>query len=81
MLAAELQGHKFTPPPATTAHGALLSHITGGAMADSFQPVNVNFGLFEPLVTEKRLRGRDRKQAMAARALEQVDSWLETQSA
>ena len=81
MLAAELQGHKFTPPPATTAHGALLSHITGGAMADSFQPMNVNFGLFEPLVTEKRLRGRDRKQAMAARALEQVDSWLETQSA
>ena len=81
MLAAELQGHKFTPPPATTAHGALLSHITGGAMADSFQPMNVHFGLFEPLVTEKRLRGRDRKQAMAARALEQVDSWLETQSA
>ena len=81
MLAAELQGHKFTPPPATTAHGALLSHITGGAMADSFQPMNVNFGLFEPLVTEKRLRGRDRKQAMAARALEQVDNWLETQSA
>ena len=81
MLAAELQGHEFTPPPATTAHGALLSHITGGAMADSFQPMNVNFGLFEPLVTEKRLRGRDRKQAMAARALEQVDSWLETQSA
>ena len=81
MLAAELQGHKFTPPPATTAHGALLSHITGGAMADSFQPMNVNFGLFEPLVTEKRLRGRDRKQAIAARALEQVDNWLETQSA
>ena len=81
MLAAELQGHKFTPPPATTAHGALLSHITGGAMADSFQPMNVNFGLFEPLVTEKRWRGRDRKQAMAARALEQVDNWLETQSA
>ena len=81
MLAAELQGQSFTPPPATTAHGALLSHITGGAMADSFQPMNVNFGLFEPLVTEKRLRGRDRKQAMAARALEQVDNWLETQSA
>ena len=81
MLAAELQGYKFTQPPATTAHGALLSHITGGAMADSFQPMNVNFGLFEPLVTEKRLRGRDRKQAMAARALEQVDNWLETQSA
>ena len=55
MLAAELHGSKFNAPPTTTAHGALLSHITGGAMADSFQPMNVNFGLFEPLVTEKRM--------------------------
>ena len=79
MLAAELQGAEFVAPPATTAHGALLSHITGGAMADSFQPMNVNFGLFEPLVTEKRLRGRDRKMAMANRALEVIENWLETQ--
>ena len=79
MLATELQGNEFTAPPATTAHGALLSHITGGAMADSFQPMNVNFGLFEPLVTEKRLRGRDRKMAMANRALEVIENWLETQ--
>ena len=81
MLAAELHGSKFNAPPTTTAHGALLSHITGGAMADSFQPMNVNFGLFEPLVTEKRLRGRDRKQAMAARALQVIEQWLETQAA
>ena len=81
MLAAELHGSQFNAPPATTAHGALLSHITGGAMADSFQPMNVNFGLFEPLVTEKRLRGRDRKQAMAARALQVIEQWLETQAA
>ena len=79
MLAAELQGAEFVAPPATTAHGALLSHITGGALADSFQPMNVNFGLFEPLVTEKRLRGRDRKMAMANRALEVIENWLETQ--
>ena len=81
MLAAELHGSQFNAPPATTAHGALLSHITGGAMADSFQPMNVNFGLFEPLVTEKRLRGRDRKQAMAARALQVIEQWLETHAA
>ena len=81
MLAAELHDSQFNAPPATTAHGALLSHITGGAMADSFQPMNVNFGLFEPLVTEKRLRGRDRKQAMAARALQVIEQWLETHAA
>ena len=79
MLAAELQDKPFEAPPATTAHGALLSHITGGAMADSFQPMNVNFGLFEPLVTEKRLRGRDRKMAMANRALEVIENWLQIQ--
>ena len=49
MLAAELQGEDWMAPPATTAHGALLSHITGGAMADTFQPMNVNFGLFPPM--------------------------------
>ena len=76
MVAAELQGTSFDMPPVTTAHGALLSHITGGAMADSFQPMNVNFGLFAPLVTEKRLKGRDRKMAMAQRALTEFEAWL-----
>ena len=76
MVAAELQGTSFDMPPVTTAHGALLSHITGGAMADSFQPMNVNFGLFAPLVTEKRLKGRDRKMAMAQRALTEFEEWL-----
>ena len=58
--------------PLETAHGALLSHITGGAMVDSFQPMNVNFGLFPELpLNEKgrRPRGRDRKAAHAQRAL------------
>ncbi|MGC6529931.1 MAG: methylenetetrahydrofolate--tRNA-(uracil(54)-C(5))-methyltransferase (FADH(2)-oxidizing) TrmFO, partial [Candidatus Puniceispirillaceae bacterium] len=66
MLAAELTGTTWQAPPETTAHGALLRHITGGAMADSFQPMNVNFGLFPPMETQKRLKGRDRKHAYAA---------------
>jgi methylenetetrahydrofolate--tRNA-(uracil-5-)-methyltransferase len=53
--AAEQRGEAIAPPPATTAHGALLAHITGGhietidAGPSSFQPMNVNFGLFPPL--------------------------------
>ena len=81
MLAAEIKGQDWIAPPVTTAHGALLSHITGGAMADSFQPMNVNFGLFVPLEGNKKLRGRDRKNAYAARALEDTKIWLETDNA
>jgi methylenetetrahydrofolate--tRNA-(uracil-5-)-methyltransferase len=71
------------PPPMTTALGALLSHITGGADTKTFQPMNVNFGLFpplEPVITangkKRRLKGRDRKQAMAARALADIGPWV-----
>lgn len=76
MLAAELKGETWLSPPNTTAHGALLSHITGGAVAETFQPMNVNFGLFPPMETNKKLRGRDRKNAYAARALDDTNSWL-----
>ena len=61
-------------PPPTTAMGALLSHITGGADAATFQPMNVNFGLFPPI--EGTLRGKERKQALSARALRDFDHWL-----
>jgi methylenetetrahydrofolate--tRNA-(uracil-5-)-methyltransferase len=54
--------------------------ITGGSIAETFQPMNVNFGLFPPLEGTdergKRLRGRARKQAMSARALVDFDAWL-----
>ncbi|MBT5414397.1 MAG: methylenetetrahydrofolate--tRNA-(uracil(54)-C(5))-methyltransferase (FADH(2)-oxidizing) TrmFO [Rhodospirillaceae bacterium] len=77
--AAERLGHAPDAPPETTALGALLKHITGGHLADEsgkgFQPMNVNFGLFPPL--EVRKRGRERKQAMAQRALADLDAWLE----
>ncbi len=72
--AAERLGAGFNPPPDTTALGALLGHITGGAEAETFQPMNVNFGLLPPL--EKRVGKRFRKQAYAARALEHANEWL-----
>ena len=82
MTASEVTSAAWTPPPVDTAHGALLAHITGGADADTFQPMNVNFGLFQPidLVTtpngqKRKLRGRERKKAYAARALESFAGW------
>ncbi len=80
MAAAERLGAAFAPPPQTTALGALLAHITGGADADTFQPMNVNFGLFPPLDTDplpkkQRPRGRDRKLAFTTRALNDLEAW------
>ena len=73
--AAERRGFSPAAPPSTTAMGALLGHITGGADANTFQPMNVNFGLFPPL--DGSLRGKERKQALAARALSDLDMWLQ----
>ena len=76
LAAGDRLGAVFSPPPATTALGALLDHITCGAEAETFQPMNINFGLLPPPVTEgKRLKGRDRKRVMAQRALDDLDSW------
>jgi methylenetetrahydrofolate--tRNA-(uracil-5-)-methyltransferase len=91
--AADARGQTLSPPPATAALGALLTHITGGHIetiepgARSFQPMNVNFGLFPPLAaapTRKgdgtRLRGNEKtvakKQALSARALADLDRWI-----
>ncbi len=96
LAAADLRGVEGTPPPATTALGALLAHITGGHLAcsqeggpRSFQPMNVNFGLFPPLteaaVSGRRLKGADRgiarKKALSARALSDLGCWLERAAA
>ena len=81
LAAAERLGQNFAPPPATTAHGALLAHITGGADAATFQPMNVNFGLFPPLTPpagKRKVKKKDRKPAMSARALADLDAWLAT---
>jgi methylenetetrahydrofolate--tRNA-(uracil-5-)-methyltransferase len=73
LLAGRFAAGRDTPPPSTTALGALLAHITGGADEATFQPMNVNFGLFPEL---KGARGKDRKRALAERALADLDAWL-----
>jgi methylenetetrahydrofolate--tRNA-(uracil-5-)-methyltransferase len=90
--AAQAHGETVTPPPPTTAHGALLGHITGGhvetidAGPRSFQPMNINFGLFPPLQQTatkgpdgKRLRGTEKtiakKRALCLRALTDLEQW------
>ncbi len=78
--AAEILGQPVETPPVTTAMGALLSHITTGADAETFQPMNVNFGLFPPLADEK-IHGRDRKKALSVRALDDFDGWLQKRKA
>jgi methylenetetrahydrofolate--tRNA-(uracil-5-)-methyltransferase len=91
VAACERQGRAFAPPPPTTALGALIGHITGGhvetidAGPRSFQPMNVNFGLFPPLAEPvkapdgKRLRGPEKaaakKRALTARAKQDLDAW------
>ncbi|HWP16926.1 MAG TPA: FAD-dependent oxidoreductase, partial [Xanthobacteraceae bacterium] len=91
--AAERLGEPLSLPPPTTAHGALLGHITGGhietidAGPRSFQPMNVNFGLFPPLTRMptrgadgERLRGTAKtiakKRALTQRALADLDRWI-----
>ncbi len=94
--AAQARGVALVPPPPTTALGALLGHITGGhietidAGPRSFQPMNINFGLFPPLAAMpkspdgKRLRGNEKalakKRALTARALNDVRQWLDCKS-
>ena len=73
MTAAELAGRKWQPLPATTALGALLSHITGDAAAETFQPMNVNFGLFPPLHETPK---KQRKEAYTARAKADLAAWI-----
>jgi len=72
--AAELRGETLAPPPVETALGALLCHITAGADAETFQPMNVNFGLMPPLAG--RLKKADRKKAYTDRAREKLAEWL-----
>lgn len=78
--AAGRTGRLFAPPPLTTALGSILNHITGGADAATFQPMNVNFGLFPPLIknqTGRPPKGRVRKAALSKRALTDLREWQE----
>ncbi|MFY0679998.1 MAG: methylenetetrahydrofolate--tRNA-(uracil(54)-C(5))-methyltransferase (FADH(2)-oxidizing) TrmFO [Thalassovita sp.] len=82
LAAAELLGKPLDTAPQNTAMGALIHHITGGADAKTFQPMNVNFGLFHPVEGLKGgRRGRkDRYKAYTDRAKEEFTQWLEGQS-
>ncbi|WP_353200438.1 methylenetetrahydrofolate--tRNA-(uracil(54)-C(5))-methyltransferase (FADH(2)-oxidizing) TrmFO [Sandarakinorhabdus sp.] len=73
---ADAQGREPAPPPATTALGALLHHITGGAAAATFQPMNINFGLFPALVPPPTSKDQ-RKPALVARARADLAAWLD----
>ena len=73
--AAERAGETLPPPPPETALGALLGHITGGADAESFQPMNVNFGLMPPI--PGRSKKTDRKKMYTDRARKKLTEWLE----
>jgi methylenetetrahydrofolate--tRNA-(uracil-5-)-methyltransferase len=75
--ASERRGEVPRQPMPTTALGALLAHITGGANPASFQPMNVNFGLFPDIdpPAGRPLRGRERKQALSRRALGDIAAW------
>ncbi len=78
LAAAELSGTALPPVPDTTATGALVTHITGGAEAKTFQPMNVNFGLFPPIDAKGGRRGRkDRYKAYTDRAKADWRSWLD----
>lgn len=85
--AAEILGHAPQRPPETTALGSILSHVTGGANAETFQPMNINFGLFPPPSDDmlrprqpngkrKKLKGMDRKKVYTTRALNDLKNWL-----
>ena len=74
MTAAELRGEAWQSPPRTTALGALLSHITGDADAASYQPMNINFGLFPSPSAE--VKKKQRKEAYTARAKADLVDWL-----
>ena len=73
MTAGELAGREWRTPPRSTAMGALLAHITGDAEAETYQPMNVNFGLFPPLPEVKK---KQRKEAYTERAKADFGAWL-----
>jgi methylenetetrahydrofolate--tRNA-(uracil-5-)-methyltransferase len=82
--AAERRAEAVVEPPSTTALGALLGHVTGGADSATFQPMNCNFGLFPPLAEDAdkdakgrpRIRGTDRRRLLTARARTDLQAWI-----
>ena len=81
MAAGEILGHSVPTPPIDTAMGALVNHITGGAAAKTFQPMNINFGLFQPIDAKHGRKNRKtRYKAYTDRAKSAWNSWLDDTS-
>lgn len=82
IAASDYQNKVFHLPPENTAHGALLKHITTNANKNTFQPMNINFGLMpdinSPISKKKYLKGRDKKKIQSGIALEVFNKWLPT---
>lgn len=83
--ACDVLGKKITPPPQTTAMGAMLAYLHDDTNIDNFQPMNINFGLFPVINGEitvngkfKKIKGADRKRAYCNRALHDIDIWIKT---
>ena len=88
MAATEILGRPFANPPAETALGALLAHISGGANPETYQPMNINFGLFPPPPLQitangkrRKLRGGERKRWLTDQARTHLANWLEAPTA
>jgi methylenetetrahydrofolate--tRNA-(uracil-5-)-methyltransferase len=76
--ASVLEGKQFQPPPATTAIGALARYITSPEYAKNFQPMNINFGILESLIT-KKMKKKDKHILYIRRALETLNDWMHDQ--
>ncbi|PKN67450.1 MAG: FADH(2)-oxidizing methylenetetrahydrofolate--tRNA-(uracil(54)-C(5))-methyltransferase TrmFO, partial [Deltaproteobacteria bacterium HGW-Deltaproteobacteria-10] len=70
-----LEGKQLQPPPVTTALGSLLNYITSSEHADNFQPMNINFGLLEPLPGRK-IKKKERNRLYVDRSLQALQEWI-----
>ncbi len=77
--ASILEGKKLQPPPATTAIGSLLNYITSPGQTDNFQPMNINFGLIEPL-PRKKMKKKERTILYVDRSLQALSEWITNQN-
>ena len=80
VAAYDLKNNKLKLPPENTAHGALLNHITMNANPDTFQPMNINFGLMPDinlcLKKEKYIKGREKKKIQSNNAINSFKEWI-----
>ncbi len=76
--ASVLEGKQLQPPPATTAIGALLHYITSPESADNFQPMNINFGILEPLPV-KKMKKKEKHLLYVQRASQALSDWIKKQ--